>query len=81
MNTFHQDVWEMEKAWESQGAQPWDSYVDKIVRLMGVENEDGDEATDGYSIDSMGDAFDAGIVAEDYAKGVRAPAKSMFHNR
>lgn len=72
MSTFHNDVWEMEKAWEPHGPQPWDSYVDKCVRLLGVEHGDGDEKTDGYSLDTMNDAYCAGVSAEDYAKGVRA---------
>lgn len=76
MNTFHHDVWNMEQAWEPRGPQPWDSYVDKCVRLMGVKHDDGDEATDGYSLGSMHDAFRAGISAEAYASGERAHLNS-----
>lgn len=72
MSSFHLDVWQMERAWEPEGPQPWDSYVDKCVRMLGVEHEDGDEAIDGYSLDSMHAAYQAGMSAEDYAKGARA---------
>lgn len=72
MNNFHQEVWQMERAWEPDGPQPWDSYVDKCVHLLGVKHEDGDEATDGYSLGSMHDAYRAGLSAEDYARGARA---------
>lgn len=72
MNTFHQDVWTMEKAWEPEGPQPWDHFVDSVCAMLGVTNDDGDEMADGYSLDTMHDAFRAGMSPTEYAGGKRA---------
>jgi hypothetical protein len=69
----HLQVWEAEKAWES-GDAPWFAYVaacDKALGLRAGSDCDGNEATDGYSLDSCYDAYRVGISAADYAKGAR----------
>jgi hypothetical protein len=71
MNTFHQDVYAMERTWEPEGPQPWDSFVDRCCKALGVTNDDGDEKVDGYSLGSMHDAFRAGMSVADYAAGKR----------
>lgn len=70
MNSFHQDVWEMETAGE-RGDRAWSRYVDKCCALIGVSDLDGDELVDGHSIDSANDAFRAGVTPAQYAAGKR----------
>lgn len=69
----HIEVWELEKRSETIDRK-WSCFVDDIERTLGLAKGalDGDEAEDGYSLDSAHDAFRAGISAAAYARGERA---------
>jgi hypothetical protein len=70
--TKHLEVWEMEKSWDTPADKAWDVYCDACERLLKISNLDGNETTDGYSLDSAYDAWKAGIPAAEYAQGKRA---------
>lgn len=63
----HLELWDMEKAWDRNDT-PWNSFVDRCLKAMGETNDDGDEATDGYSLGTMHKAFQAGQSPEEYAR-------------
>lgn len=48
------------------------AFVAKVEQLLGVDDLDGDDAIDGYSLDGASDAFDDGATAAEYAADVRA---------
>lgn len=69
----HIEVFEMEKRSEAVDRK-WSRFLDEVEIHMGLAkgSMDGDEAVDGYSLDSAYDAFRAGISARSYALGRRA---------
>lgn len=69
----HLEVWEMEMRSEAPDKK-WNAFLNEVERHLGLEqgSMDGNEAEDGYSLDTAYDAFRAGISPADYAKGERA---------
>lgn len=67
MNTFHQDVWEMENA-SLYSDQTWLNWLKQVSKISGIDNLDGDETEgDKYSLDSAYEAFTAGQSPKQYA--------------
>jgi len=73
--TNHLEVWEMEKASEA-GDRDWNTWCNRAEMLMSaipgwLGDLDGDEETNGYSLDSAYEAYRHGISPAEYAKGQR----------
>lgn len=64
----HLEMYEMEK--DSVGDWRWARWVRETEKLMGIDL-DGNEATDGYSMDSAYEAFLADKSPLEYAGGWR----------
>ena len=62
----HLAIWEMEMAWD-RSHKSWCKYINAFLKAMGETHDDGDERTDGYSLDSMYDAYRAGMKPSEYA--------------
>lgn len=58
----HIAVWEAEN-YESDRSRAWYAFYDAVEKLMG-HDIDGDQATDGYSIDGFHDLWKAGLTPE-----------------
>lgn len=75
--TNHLEVWEMEKASED-GDRDWNTWCSQAEMLMSampgwLGDLDGNEETNGYSLDSAYDAYMYGISPAEYAAGKRDP--------
>lgn len=61
-----------EMAEDNEGDRRWNRYCSDVEAALGIRSLDGDEAADGYSLDSAYDAFASGLVsAREYALGRR----------
>lgn len=62
MSNFHQDVWQMERAWD-HGYSAWERWLDTCEKLYKPEYPcfDGDHKVDGYSLDTMYDYYREGL--------------------
>jgi hypothetical protein len=47
----------------------WLKWIDEVEALCG-HDLDGNEATDGYSLDGCGDMFDSGMTPEDAFRAI-----------
>jgi hypothetical protein len=74
-SSHHLDIWELERAWEA-GDRAWERFLGECERLLGLEvgSLDGNEAEDGWSLDSAHDAFKAGLTPAEYVAARRLPA-------
>jgi hypothetical protein len=71
----HLDIYELERAWEA-GDRAWERFLAECERLLGLKTGslDGNEAEDGWSLDSAHDAFKAGLTPALYVAARRLPA-------
>lgn len=49
---------------------PFEKWVEAVEKQLG-HSLDGNQETDGYSLDDASNAFDAGITAQQYAAAIR----------
>lgn len=70
----HLEIFELEKAWDSDMDKRWDAWCCTVERLLGIDNLDGDEANgeNAFSLDSAHDYFRDGKTPEQYVERVRA---------
>lgn len=71
----HLGLWQSEN-YESPFEKRWMRWSDQVEKLLG-HDLDGDEASDGYSIDGAFANFEAGETAENYVAEVRANKKAL----
>lgn len=69
----HAEVWAAEQH-ESADASDWYAWIAEAQRLAG-HDLDGDEATDGYSLDYAHEAWSSGKTVRDYILTI--PAASI----
>lgn len=62
------------ESYESPGDRAWAKWVKKAERLLG-HDLDGNQDTEGYSLDSAYAAFEAGEAAKTYVDEVNADPK------
>jgi len=70
VNTFHQEVWRLE-TFQSQSELTWLHWAAEVEALADLDTLDGDQETDGYSMDFAYDAFCDGESAESHAQRIR----------
>jgi len=59
------------ESYVSPRERKWEAWTAKVEKILG-HDLDGDQDTDGYSLDYAHDAFADGLTAEEYAAEVRA---------
>jgi hypothetical protein len=62
---LHVDQVAVQTAWE------WKTFISDAATLLGIENLDGNEKTDGYSLDYAYHAFYDGYTVEEYVATVK----------
>lgn len=60
-----------EMAVDTSSDRTWYRWIASAEKALGIADLDGDEAVDGYSLDSAYEAFEAGVTASAYAGGWR----------
>lgn len=65
MNHIELGIYESSQAVNETDFEKWARKAESIMH----HDLDGDESTDGYSIDSAFDAFQRGMSPEEYARG------------
>ena len=77
-NDTHMQTYEAESR-SAQADRAFDIFVAKAEKLLGLKpgNLDGNEATDGYSIDGAVDAFQEGLTVEEYVEAVKAKQETL----
>lgn len=64
----HLEVWEAEKLSESDSSmRAWLQWLRAVQTLLGKPDLDGDDATEGHSLDTASAYFDAGKTPEEAA--------------
>jgi len=66
----HIEVWQYETH-RPASEELWFAWCNQVERILG-DSLDGDEASDGYSLDSAYEAFVARITPTQYCNGQRA---------
>lgn len=61
----------------SDGERAWLAWVKKVEKLLG-HSLDGDQETDGYSMDFAYDEFENGLTPEHYVADIRAACKHQW---
>lgn len=66
MSDFHGETWEIENH-SLNSCDKWLSWLRRLSKLTGISNLDGDQESDGYSLDFCHDLFTEGKSPEDVA--------------
>lgn len=72
----HLALWRSE-TYVNQGEKAWEAWVKKVERLLG-HSLDGNQKTDGYSLDFAYEAFLEGDTPADHVVEVRAQKEALF---